>query len=292
MSIGEEAKPPFVVLPDPATVFLGRAKRLEALAPGSKIAPFLQLAARICRAQSSIQADLPPVGLPVREPRLAEHGMPPLQYDLVDVDVPCEQTFRALAEALTGTEAPGPFRAAVTAVTTAPPETRRLLLQSALHGETGSDEVALHSLALASLQVHFVRLAALLDAAAIAPAADGVCPVCASRPAASAVVGWPQANNTRFCTCGLCGTQWHVVRLKCTICGTTGGITYRSIEGRPETLRAECCDACKAYVKIVYQVKDPALDPIADDIASLDLDMKMAEDGWKRGGSNPFLLGY
>ena len=36
----------------------------------------------------------------------------------------------------------------------------------------------------------------------------------------------------------------------------------------------------------------PVLEPLADDVASLGLDMLLAEEGWKRGGQNPFLLGY
>ena len=45
-------------------------------------------------------------------------------------------------------------------------------------------------------------------------------------------------------------------------------------------------------MKILYQVQDLALEPLADDVATLGLDVLMAEDGWKRGGQNPFLMGY
>jgi len=108
----------------------------------------------------------------------------------------------------------------------------------------------------------------------------------------SAVVGWPKAHNTRFCTCSLCATMWHVVRVKCVLCSTTGGIGYLTIEGQNENVKAETCDTCRSYVKILYQVNDPALEPMADDIATLGLDMLLAQDGWKRGGQNPFLAGY
>jgi len=109
---------------------------------------------------------------------------------------------------------------------------------------------------------------------------------------ASAVVGWPGAHNIRFCSCSLCGTLWHVVRIKCALCGSTEGIGYHCIEGKPETVKAETCEKCRRYVKILYQVKDPLLDPLGDDIASLDLDMLLAKAGWQRGGQNLFLLGY
>jgi FdhE protein len=34
------------------------------------------------------------------------------------------------------------------------------------------------------------------------------------------------------------------------------------------------------------------LEPFADDVATVGLDMLLTEEGWKRGGQNPFLLGY
>jgi FdhE protein len=117
-------------------------------------------------------------------------------------------------------------------------------------------------------------------------------PDCGSGPMTSSVVGWPKAHNTRFCTCSICGTMWNVVRVRCLLCSSTNGISYRAIEGKQDTVKAETCDKCRGYVKILYQVQDPALEPLADDVATLGLDMLMAEDGWKRGGQNPLLMGY
>ena len=147
-------------------------------------------------------------------------------------------------------------------------------------------------LVLAGLQVHFARLAAALDAATLKPVANGACPACGSPPMASAIVGWPKAYNTRYCTCGLCGTMWNVIRATCVLCGATDGVSFRGIEGQAETVKAETCDSCRSYLKVVYQVSDRALEPLCDDVASAGLDMLLAEEGWKRGGQNPFLLGY
>jgi FdhE protein len=166
------------------------------------------------------------------------------------------------------------------------------MVKAALDDAAPMDDLAQRVLVAAALQVHFARLAAMLVADDLKPVADGVCPVCGSAPMTSSVVGWPKAHNTRFCTCSLCGTQWNVVRVKCVLCSSTGGISYRIIEGKPDTVKAEVCETCHAYVKILYQVNDHLLDPLADDVATLGLDMLMAEDGWKRGGHNPFLLGY
>ena len=45
MNIGEEAKPPFAVLPDPVSMFLTRSKRFAALAPGHELQPYLEFLA-------------------------------------------------------------------------------------------------------------------------------------------------------------------------------------------------------------------------------------------------------
>lgn len=290
MNIGEEARPPSIVLPDPEIVFLNRAKRLEMLAPDHTIEPFLRLVAAVCRAQSSIQKGLPAVELPLSA-ALAGDGLPPLRADAVKLDAVAEETFAKLAKALADAGAPPAFKTAVTAIAEASSEKRLDWLKAALDGSDDLSQ-AVQVLAMAALQVHFARLAAKLDAEKIAPVAHGGCPVCGSAPTASAVVNWPQANNIRFCTCSLCSSQWHVVRLKCVTCGTTKGISYPRIDGHPDALRAETCDDCKSYVKIVYQVKDPVMEPFADDIASLDLDLVLKKEGWSRGGANPFLLGY
>ena len=56
MNIGEEAKPPFAVLPDPSSLFLGRSKRLAALAPGHELAPYLIFLSQLTRAQHEMIA--------------------------------------------------------------------------------------------------------------------------------------------------------------------------------------------------------------------------------------------
>mgnify|MGYP001766680952 FL=1 len=80
--------------------------------------------------------------------------------------------------------------------------------------------------------------------------------------------------------------------MKCCLCGETKGISYREIEGGDGVVKAEVCEACAAQVKILHQVKDPDIDPFADDVASLALDIKMRDEGIRRGGVDPFLIGW
>jgi FdhE protein len=294
MNIGEEAKPPFAVLPAPSSLFLNRSKRLTALASGHELAPYLTFLAALTRAQHEIVQALPPPVLPSAE-RVGQalaHGMPPIARAAFEPDEVVQLTIDRLLARLAEAQVPAETAAAIQAVRAASPDARRGLVLAALEDAAPADELAQRVLVAAGLQVHFARLAATLVADDLRLIADGVCPACGSAPMTSSVVGWPKAHNTRFCTCSLCATMWHVVRIKCVLCSTTGGIGYRVIEGKPDTVKAETCDSCRAYVKILYQVNEQALEPLADDVATLGLDMLMAEDGWRRGGQNPFLLGY
>ena len=58
MNIGEEAKPPFVILPDPASLFKARSERLARLAPGHQLEPYLAFLARLASAQAVAASEL------------------------------------------------------------------------------------------------------------------------------------------------------------------------------------------------------------------------------------------
>ncbi|TJZ84375.1 formate dehydrogenase accessory protein FdhE [Paracoccus hibiscisoli] len=120
----------------------------------------------------------------------------------------------------------------------------------------------------------------------------GVCPACGGRPATSSVIGVGDLDGVRYADCACCQTQWNEVRLTCLCCGQTGQISYRSVETDQATVRAEVCGDCDSWVKVLYQNKNPSLEPIADDVASLGLDLLMKDTPLRRGGFNPFLAGY
>jgi FdhE protein len=82
------------------------------------------------------------------------------------------------------------------------------------------------------------------------------------------------------------------VRIKCVLCDSTAGISYQDADGGNSNVKAETCENCRGFVKILHQHKDPALDPVADDVATVGLDMLLRESGDRRGAVNPFLLGY
>jgi FdhE protein len=293
--LGEVAKPPFAVLPDPLTLFETRSRRLAALAPGHRLEPYLLFLAEVTHAQHDVAhaIELPPALLPPADSiaQALAHGMPPVSRALLEPDAGGMATVDRLLDRLATVDMPAETAAVVAGLRAASPDERRRKAHEMLMDTEPADDLAQRALLAAGLQVHFTRLAAQLRADDLKLVADGACPVCGSPPMTSAVVGWPKAHNTRFCMCSLCATMWNVVRVKCLVCTSTDGISFREIEGSPN-VKAETCDKCRSYVKILYQVNDPALDPLADDVASLGLDMLLDEEGWQRGGHNPFLLGY
>jgi FdhE protein len=143
---------------------------------------------------------------------------------------------------------------------------------------------------MAALQVYWTDLASRFDEKQLPVASPfGVCPVCASLPVASVVRVGGQFEGYRYLCCSLCATQWHMVRVKCSHCEDVESVAYQAIEGRAPAIKAETCDRCHTYRKIFYQDKDLHVEPVADDLASLMLDVLVGEAGYSRASGNPLL---
>jgi FdhE protein len=292
--IGEIAEPPFARLPDPSTLFQARAERFQELSAQHQLAPFLRLLSGISSCQHQMQDALPDPDLPsdADRERAREHTMPPLDRSHFTADAAFDATLGLLLQLAGGIDMPDTARSALARVTDADAEMRTTMAQAVLANEIPVEAFAAHVFVAAALQVHYARLASRLVANRLVPVGDGACPVCGGAPVTSMVVGWSGAHNSRFCVCSLCATQWHYVRIKCTLCSSTKGISYREVEGGDGTIWAETCESCRGYVKILHQHKNTALDPVADDVASLGLDLLLREGEYRRGSVNPFLLGY
>jgi FdhE protein len=218
--------------------------------------------------------------------------MPPLDRNRFASDRVFDAALGRLLQLADGIDMPDTARSALARVTDADAGTRNAMVRAVLTNEIPVEAFAEHVFVAAALQVHYARLASRLAAKRLVPVGDGACPVCGGAPVSSMVVGWQGAHNSRFCVCSLCATQWHYVRIKCTLCSSTKGIAYREIEGGDGTIWAETCESCRGYVKILHQHKNVALDPVADDVASLGLDLLLREGEYRRGSVNPYLLGY
>lgn len=116
-----------------------------------------------------------------------------------------------------------------------------------------------------------------------------LCPICGSSPVAS-VIHFGSEQGLRYLHCSLCESEWNMVRSKCTNCDQTGKLNYWSLDSEMAAVKAETCGDCHSYLKVVYQEKDPKVEPVADDLASLFLDVEMEEKDFQRSGLNPFLF--
>ncbi|MDO5705774.1 MAG: formate dehydrogenase accessory protein FdhE [Paracoccus sp. (in: a-proteobacteria)] len=291
--IGGVPQAPLVFLPKPARLFIDRAKRLEFLAKDHPAAAFLIFVAALSRVQARLVDDLPaPNPIPADRADLARASrMPPIDRPALAGDATLNATLDAILTGCADLDMPEASRLALSAVTAAGEDDRKWLLGNALAGTIPEDSIAPHLFAVAAVQVHLARLAGSLDGAKLVPISTGVCPACGGRPATSLVTGAPGIENVRYASCAHCATQWNEVRVKCLCCGSTKGISYRAAGDENAVIKAECCSECNGWLKILYQSRNPTLDPVADDLGSLGLDMMMKDSPFQRAGANPFLAG-
>jgi FdhE protein len=284
---------PRVVLPTRTDVFSARADRFAALAADHPMAAYLELMAEVAHAQqAAFEARR---GEPVAERALAasrDYGMPPLSAQAHERSAMWREDLQDIARRVRARSANG-VAATLERVLRLEVPVLESLADRVLAGTTLDDDAALVPFVGAALQVYFARLAASLDVADVDHCdVPGICPVCASRPVASVVrIGGEQANM-RFLVCSLCATEWNMARIKCSACDSDKGVQYLSLtrdENEKATnspTRAEVCEECKSYLKIFYQDKDARVEPNADDLATLALDVLVDEQGYGRSGPN------
>lgn len=295
-AIGRLIKPAFAVLPVPPLLFRQRAERFEVLAQGDALSPYLHFLARLSRVQGDL-ADALPVPAPIETDRVERahaNAMPPLDRAAMASSSALRETIARFLDAAAPIEKPAQATDALEWLQRTTPEALNEIIGNVLADSIPVEALPQHLYVSAAAQVHAAKLAATLDAARLVPVETGLCPTCGGPPVCSLVVERQGAEGTRYAVCAFCGTQWHEVRVKCLACGSTKGIGYKEPEGLEQaaTVKAETCDSCRSWVKILYQNKNPSLEPVADDVASLGLDLLMQGTEYRRAGFNPFLLGY
>jgi FdhE protein len=281
-------------LPDPERLFSRRAERFAALAPLNTLGEYLQLLARLAGAQRVALARMQPRSAWEDARSAAESKSLPLDAMNHHRNPVWRAVLATIVEEMARGDVPAETRGALELLGVLPPPEVEALADRVLANAVVGSDLAAGPFAAAALQVYFTALAAHLDPAAIAPRRDA-CPVCGSQPVAGVVLG---DDKVRYLVCSLCATEWHHTRVECTVCHQGAGVTYYAVEGdaaAKEPLwrgaaKAEACAACKVYTKLFYVEKDPPLEPFADDVATLPLDLLMAENGWERHGVNLFLL--
>ncbi len=286
----EEA--PVILLPVAASVFAERAARFASLAENHKLTDWLAFLGQLTRAQhDALQSlpELPPITAAALD-QARQHHMPPINATAAERPPVWRDVLRELISALLP-HAPESSLPLLTGLAEADDIRLEALADGLLHGEPDPAAAGELPLVAAALQVIFTAQAARLDATQLQKLdTPGVCPCCGSLPVASIVRLGSAVNNLRYLHCSLCNTEWNVTRATCTSCGDEKELVLQQIEGGNGAVRAECCGSCKSYLKIVYQDKEPRVDPVADDLATLALDLLVDEAGYGRSGPNLLLL--
>lgn len=284
---------PRILLPEVASLFTARAARLRQLADGNPIAEYLQFAAKIVDAQQAAAAsvELQPLNTAALE-RAQQFSMPLLPAT-EHIDPAWHQVLDAMLDTLAGNEGlPEPLQPLIASLRELSHDERNDIAKRLLEKEVAARHVGMAPFIMAALQVTYAKRAAALHVDAV-PYTDPatICPVCASEPVSSVLRIGGQANGHRYLHCGTCCTEWQMVRVKCSHCESTKGIHYQTIEGGKDVVSAETCDECGTYRKMVNQEKDPFAEPLADDLATLTLDLLMSENTkYKRSSPNPLLF--
>jgi FdhE protein len=295
-AIGGIAKAPFALAPNMDRLFKERTRRLEGLAENSRLAPYLRFLAGITKAQHELVSQLPPLDpLPAEQvTRARENAMPPIDRSAIGSSPLFRETLKQFFAGIQTLDMPVAAAEALARVQAIDEETLLWMVDNIAVDNVPMERIAEHLFVAAAIQIHAARIAATLDATALVPIQVGVCPACGGKPVASMVIGFQGAEGARYAACSCCSTMWNEVRVKCLTCGSTKGVGYRAVETGTEeaTIKAEVCDTCSSWVKILYQNKNPSLEVIADDVASLGLDLLMKDTDYKRAGFDPFLMGY
>ncbi|MFG6489214.1 formate dehydrogenase accessory protein FdhE [Roseateles sp. BYS78W] len=293
----------FLHLPE-VGVFAERALRLRQLAAEHAMRDFLFFVAELADAQHRALSARVDVPLPTAEQveAAARAGQPLLPAQSWPRTAVWRDSLRALLADLAHRLPDGPARATALALAVAADDHVETQADRLLNGVMLGLDLASAPLIAAGLQLHWVRLVQQTAArveAQVAPFGrvddPTRCPCCGSEPVAS--LERLGSEGARYLACGLCTTQWHYVRVKCAHCQSTKGISLQSLvaadgssaETQP-AVQAECCSECGHYLKLMHPVRDNGIEPVADDLATLTLDLLVSESGLQRHGLNLLLL--
>lgn len=303
---------PFLHVPARGSVFAERQMRLRQLAQGHAMGDFLLFMADIARAQQARLA----AGLSVPIPdaaaldRAAQRGLPPLSA----ADWPRDRGWQEVLQALVAdlhAKAPDGVVSALDRLAAADEVFLERQADALLTGVMAGLDLACAPMVAAALQVYWTHMVLEVQARHAGGGQpfgrlddETICPCCGSRPTASITRTSGDSLGQRYLQCSLCGVQWHMVRIKCSHCLSTKALAYQSLDtadagddteglsrrAAQASIQAETCDDCGHYLKIMHTDRDPFVDAVADDLASITLDLLVSDTGKSRHGVNLMLL--
>jgi FdhE protein len=209
----------------------------------------------------------------------------PIQPDDVDIDWKLyEELFDrvgALSTERTGEEVPS-----WSSVTAGDADVPRKLIEGLRDGEAPMDDPKVAHLACQAL-VPFLEAYAeeLRNSFEDDKWQKGSCPVCGGEPLMGRL---DKETGKRQLQCQLCRTSWSFPRLECPFCGCDDQKMLRYFYDEDDkTHRVEVCDECRRYLKTVdMREKLDETGLIAEDLATLHLDVAAEKEGYRKGGES------
>ena len=276
---------PLLFYPSTKTLYIHRAARLKTLAENNPLSDYLLFCTKIAEQQAKLinQQNA------IEAPNLLNNGLAPLSLENLPLNDIWQDYLSDLLNSFS--DISEQIEAVIQRLKQNNPEQLQEKAISLLQGKfdlvEGNESIFIWS----ALSVYYSQLANQIKGKAVAENTDQnwLCPVCNSLPVAS-VIQLGGNNGLRYLHCSLCESEWYVPRVKCTCCDNMQDIQYFSLDNEMAAIKTECCDACHSYLKILDQDKDPHIEVIADDVASLILDIKTEEEGFAKSGINPFVF--
>ena len=276
---------PLLFYPSTKTLYIHRAARLKTLAENNPLSDYLLFCTKIAEQQAKLinQQNA------IEAPNLLNNGLAPLSLENLPLNDIWQDYLSELLNSFSDTSEQ--IDAVIQRLKQNNPEQLQEKAISLLQGKfdlvEGNESIFIWS----ALSVYYSQLANQIKGKAVAENTDQnwLCPVCNSLPVAS-VIQLGGNNGLRYLHCSLCESEWYVPRVKCTCCDNMQDIQYFSLDNEMAAIKTECCNACHSYLKILDQDKDPHIEVIADDVASLILDIKTEEEGFAKSGINPFVF--
>lgn len=284
---------PFYIAPN-KTIFSERAERFKTLALADKTEwrAYLELLAAISEAQQIVyESNLDKQTLPTEHIQ-TNQILPSSDGSFIPSNT--QEALLALIEHLADRLEPELVEA-LQALTKEQVEQIAKYCLNAEDSQLSADDKAFIIWVQSALQTIWTAWAYHLEDDDVPPVEErSHCPCCGSDAVSSVIKIETDLSDLRYMHCPTCNSQWNALRAKCTFCGDQSSIILQSIEGVDEGVlkgaHAETCDHCHSYRKLFTRRKQEHADPIADDIASLAVDILIGENGYQRGGRNPFLL--
>lgn len=288
--VGVVGNTPLLFYPSPKTLYTNRIKRLKELAKDSPFADYLQFCTKIVEVQLQCIQEKPltrDLAQAVRD--AADKGLAPLSIANLPLADEWLDYFYMIIRQLKGYNQP-----IDDTIERLEKESKAALYALATQLLTGKFEQIDSNKAIfvwSALSLYYSQLASQLPGKAVVDMGEQrqYCPVCHSMPIASTIHLGTNVGS-RYLHCSLCESEWNVTRVKCTNCEDMSALNYYSLDDERAAIKVECCNSCHSYLKIFNQETLPHLDIVADDLASLMLDMKIEEEGFAKTGINPFLF--